>query len=255
MESIHGVLKHYKPAIRRILVASRLGRPLRSVRLFVLRRMYGERYHEAVFTKIWKKNSWGDTDSNSGSGSNLLQTALIRHELVDLLDNLRVYRFLDIPCGDFYWMKEVRFRPGLTYLGGDIVEAVVRKNNDRYGRDTVSFVKLNVLLDELPKVDLVMCRDCLVHFSSSDVSKALRNFKRSGSTYLLVTHFEGDRENRDILTGEWRSINFTKQPFNFPPPLHVINEGCTEFGQKYRDKCLALWRLEDIPDMNLPNAG
>lgn len=251
MESIHGV----KPIIRRTLKASRLGRPLRSVRLFVLKQMYGEKYHEVVFTRIWKKNSWGDNDSKSGSGSNLHQTEVVRRELVELLDDLPVDRFLDIPCGDFNWMKHVQFRPGLTYLGGDIVEEVVRQNNDRYGKDTLSFSKLNVLRDELPKVDLVMCRDCLVHFGSSDVFQALRNFKRSGSTYLLVTHFEGDREDRDIMTGEWRPINFTKPPFNFPPPLRVINERCTEFGQQYNDKSLALWRLEDIPDMNLVNAG
>jgi SAM-dependent methyltransferase len=250
MELIRGITNN--PIIKQIPGVPRLWRALRTVRLFTLKRMHADRYHEVVFTKIWKSNSWGDAASKSGSGSNLDQTAVIRRELTDLLGNLAVRRFLDIPCGDFHWMKEVRFPSGLVYLGGDIVEEVIRQNNDRYRDNRVSFSKLNILLDQLPKVDLVLCRDCLVHFSSSDVFKALYNLKRSGSTYLLVTHFDADRENLDILTGEWRAINFTKPPFNFPPPLRVINEHCTEFGEQYLDKCLALWRLEDVPDLAPP---
>ena len=36
-------------------------------------------------------------------------------------------------------------------------------------------------------------------------------------------------------------------PFNFPPPLRLVNENCTEGDGAYGDKCLGLWRLADLP--------
>src|SRR5207253_2597392 len=128
-----------------------------------LRQLYPDRYHEVVFTRIWQSDSWGGSVSKSGPGSNLQQTAIIRREIADLLHELQVRRFLDVPCGDFNWMKEVSLPPGVTYLGGDIVEEVIRKNNERYGNPVVSFTRLDILAGDLPQADLVLCRDCLVH--------------------------------------------------------------------------------------------
>jgi hypothetical protein len=42
----------------------------------------------------------------------------------------------------------------------------------------------------------------------------------------------------DIRTGGWRTLNFQLPPFNFPPPLHLLNENCTEAGGKFFDKSL-----------------
>jgi hypothetical protein len=66
--------------------------------------------------------------------------------------------------------------------------------------------------------------------------------------YLLTTHYASDRANDDICTGRWRPLNLTRPPFNFPPPLFVIDEECTEADGRYKDKRLALWRLEDLPE-------
>jgi hypothetical protein len=41
--------------------------------------------------------------------------------------------------------------------------------------------------DPLPKVDLVLCRDCLVHLSFDDIYESLDNLRRSGSMLLLTT--------------------------------------------------------------------
>jgi len=46
----------------------------------------------------------------------------------------------------------------------------------------------------------------------------LRNIRRSGSAYLLVTTFPDRKENVDIITGNWRPLNMEKPPFNFPRP-------------------------------------
>jgi hypothetical protein len=38
-----------------------------------------------------------------------------------------------------------------------------------------------------------------------------------------------------------------RAPFNFPRPIKLINEGCTEGNNLFTDKALGLWRLQDIP--------
>jgi len=204
------------------------------------------KYHEIVFTGIFEKNKWGGTESRSGTGSTQEQTGVVRSELLKLFADLEVRRFLDIPCGDFRWMKEVNLPLQLIYIGGDIVDKLIDRNKHLYGGSNKSFRKLNLVSDNLPKCDLVLCRDCLVHFSQSDIVASIRNLKMSGSTYILTTHFTSNHINVDIKTGAWRPINLTRAPFNFPTPVRIINEGCTEAGGEYRDKCLALWRLKEL---------
>jgi hypothetical protein len=96
-------------------------------------------------------------------------------------------------------------------------------------------------------MDVILCRDCLVHFAFDDVRAALRNFARSGAGWLLTTTFvDRQRENVDIETGGWRPLNLELPPFNFPAPERVIDERCLHSGGIYVDKRLALWRLEEL---------
>ena len=102
----------------------------------------------------------------------------------------------------------------------------------------------DVLTESLPKADVVLCRDCLVHFSARNVRRAVANIIRSGSTYLLTTTFPRRHSNRTIVTGDWRPLNLCAAPFNFPQPLQVISE---EHPEPYADKSLGLWRISDLP--------
>jgi hypothetical protein len=49
-----------------------------------------------------------------------------------LVEELGVRTFLDIPCGDFYWMKEVKLGVEL-YIGADIVSEAIDSNASEYG--------------------------------------------------------------------------------------------------------------------------
>ena len=186
---------------------------------------------EQIFTHIFANNLWGDAESASGVGSNLVQTKILREQLPSLLRGLGVRSMLDIPCGDYYWLSQVELGVS-TYIGADIVEELIRNNQTRFTRGepgrSISFVKLNLLGSELPRVDLVLCRDCLVHFSNADVQQALRQIKQNGSTYLLTTTYPKRRNEQDIRTGAWRPINLQAAPFNLPKPTLTIHEGCTE---------------------------
>jgi hypothetical protein len=198
---------------------------------------------EEIFTDVFHQNLWKSRESASGKGSELEQTGRFAVELPALLRELRVATLLDIPCGDFHWMRTVDLE-GVRYTGADIVGELIERNQ-RYAKAGVRFQQLDLLGDRLPQVDLVLCRDCLVHFSFDHVRQALRNLRASGSTYLLTTTFPHVVNNHDIRTGDWRALNLEAAPLHFPPPLRLLVEGCTEHAS-YTDKSLGLWRLADL---------
>lgn len=200
---------------------------------------------EEIFTDIFRVNRWGGKDSVSGPGSGAGQVRAVTKDLPILLRDLGISTILDIPCGDFHWMKDVNL-DGVRYIGADVVEELVMNNKANHETVDLRFLHLNLLTDELPKADLVFCRDCLVHFSYHDIILALRNIYASQPKYILTTTFPSRRSNRDILTGEWRPLNLEIPPFNFSEPLRILGEHCTEGNGAYQDKSLGLWPIEEI---------
>lgn len=200
---------------------------------------------EKIFENIYKNNSWKGVSSVSGRGSEPEQTGNIIKELPDLFESLNIFSILDIPCGDFNWMKKINLN-NYRYVGADIVKEIIINNKKLYGKENISFRHLNLIKDPLPQADLILARDCLVHFSYRDIFKALKNICRSGSEYLLTTTFPGRKSNRDIVTGKWRPLNLQLEPFCLPEPIKIINEKCTEGGLFYADKSLGLWEITDI---------
>lgn len=198
-----------------------------------------------IFDEIYRTNLWGDSASRSGPGSNLIQTEQIRKAIPSLLNKYCVSTLLDIPCGDFFWMKELDLKLK-KYTGGDIVEAIVQQNHSLYGSDKRQFVHMDILKDQLPKADLILCRDLLGHLSFKDIHAAINNIKNSGSTYLLTTTYVDTQVNEHIFTGLFRTVNLQKAPFNFPQPVEIINENCTEDAHLFKDKSLGLWLIKDL---------
>ncbi len=194
------------------------------------------------FTRIHKTNLWGSGDSVSGLGSELAATARLRTGLPELIRQIGAKSVLDIPCGDFGWLSRADLS-GLEYTGGDIVETLVQENAARYGR---RFLQLDLCESPLPAVDVVLCRDCLVHLSFANIGRAVENLRRCGSTWLLTTHFLECEANHDIADGDWRMLNFELAPFCWGPPARVLVEGCEESGGGYADKTLALWPIAGL---------
>ncbi|WP_225769243.1 class I SAM-dependent methyltransferase [Inquilinus sp. Marseille-Q2685] len=200
-----------------------------------------------TFDYIWRNNVWGAEESRSGLGSGLDGTARLRQAIPALLRELGATSLLDLPCGDFGWMSRTDL-DGISYTGGDIVADLVAKNIVRYGETgRRRFLRLDLTRDLLPKADVVLCRDCLVHLSAESIAAAFANLRRSGSTWLLTTTFLELQGNRAIADGDWRPLNLQRPPFGLPAPHRVIVEGCTEEGGAYRDKALGLWRIAELP--------
>jgi SAM-dependent methyltransferase len=198
--------------------------------------------HVSRFAKIYHQNQWGSEESVSGTGSEMANTAEIRAKLPDVFRNFDIKSILDLPCGDFNWIRHVIADAKIDYIGGDIVAELIESNRKKY--PDYRFEVIDLINDDLPKSDLVLVRDEMVHFPIDDIHKAITNIIRSGSRYLLATSFPG-RENHDIEMGDWRPINLEASPFNLVP-IGVINEGCTEGDGAFADKSLALFDLERL---------
>lgn len=201
---------------------------------------------EERFERIYQTNLWSDTESRSGAGSSLDATASLRISLPPLLHSLDTRRLLDVPCGDFNWMSQVDLT-GIDYIGGDIVESIIETNRARYESADRKFMRVDLTSGPLPDADVVLCRDCLVHFSFANIMAAFRTMRGSRARYLLTTTFLDREVNKDIVDGDWRPLNLVQAPFLLPPPHSVILEDCMEEGGAYADKALAVWRVSDLP--------
>src|ERR1035437_7717295 len=81
-----------------------------------------------VFDEVHLINSWGSAESISGVGSDIEQTKVVIETLPQIFKKYNIKSFLDAPCGDFNWMKNVDLSDITKYIGGDIVNSIVESN-------------------------------------------------------------------------------------------------------------------------------
>ena len=208
-----------------------------------------------VFLKIYRERSWPSAGSVSGWGSELRSTGQIIRELPGFLRRFFVRTMLDVPCGDFNWMRHVDL-DGIDYIGADVVSDLITTNQAAYGSAHRRFLHLNLLSDSLPDCDLIFCRDCLFHFSHADVFRAFETFAKSRARYLLTTTFTCRTypRNGNIETGQWTPINLEMAPYDLPAPRALLIEGSNEsivYGSDnvtvpQFDRCLGLWDIDVI---------
>jgi hypothetical protein len=196
----------------------------------------------AAFERHYRSRGWLEPETVSGRGSTLLRTATIRRELPALFRELGVRSVVDAGCGDFHWFGSMELELE-SYLGIEVVGELAALDQERHGGERRRFVSLDVTRDDLPAADLILCRDCLVHLKNRQVRAALRNFRRSGSRYLLATTFTGAHPNAEAPLGGWRPLNLERPPFALGPPLRVITEAESVEDARYADKSLGLWAL------------
>lgn len=173
---------------------------------------------EKVFTNIYENKTWG-TDENgeawSGFGSCIQATGEYRKYLEKFIVDNNIHTIADAGCGKWNYSKSVNWGDR-KYTGYDVVAFVVENNKEKHGNDNISFKKIDFVNNEIPKADLLICKDVLQHLSNADVAqflKQLPNFK-----YALITNdinpSTGTSDNLDVETGTYRQLDITQPPFN-----------------------------------------
>lgn len=214
-------------------------------RLAELRREIGRYDLADRFRILHDLGVYHHRESMSGEGSSLAETTALRTALPGLLRRHSVASVLDVPCGDFHWMREVDLA-GASYLGVDIVPELIERNRLLYGSPQREFRCLDATRDALPAVDLIHCRDLIIHLSLADIARLLTNFAASGARLLLVSHFASRTGNPEIESGDFRPVNLCHPPFSLPEPLEVLDEGSAMGGGAFADRAMALWRAADL---------
>lgn len=174
----------------------------------------------------------GLPETRCGGGSTLRNTKEIRRALPALLKRLGVESLLDAPCGDFNWMAHTDIS-AIHYVGVDSCcdnLSAARAKESRLGFAPKSrwFLHLDILGEDLPAADAILCRDFLQHFPTRMAFAALKRLMATPSKWLMLTSHAVE-ENADIETvGDFRPLNLLVAPFSLPQPQFSIPDSGRE---------------------------
>lgn len=202
--------------------------------------------NKKLFTDKYKTNYWGSLESVSGYGSEFIATTKIRKALPKIFSKLNITTLLDIPCGDFNWMRHVDMSYLKKYIGADIVTKLIEVNQSKYSSKKHFFVELDVINDTLPTVDMIFIRDCMVHITNKEIAKTISNIKKTKSKYLMATSYSSVTKNQDTHLGKWRPINLQIPPFSLPKPLLTIDTDYADRGKYYSGNSMSIWDIKDL---------
>ena len=210
-----------------------------------------------AFTNVYARAAWGNEGGRSGPGSSELQASGASRIVFHLIMALNLQSMIDAPCGAMVWqtplLHQIVFNvPGFRFLGIDVVNSVVEKNNQRFAHQwasiknvtkfnpefSVNFAQANLADKDwsVPRGhDLLLCRDALQHNKLRHVWRILYNFAESDVKYLLIGSYpdgsfycrytEGGSPNIDIRNpGGFFCIDLMREPFNLRP-MKILREG------------------------------
>lgn len=201
-----------------------------------------------IFTNINTTNLWNNQETISGPGSTVYATSHITSALPEFLKKHKIQSILDAPCGDFHWMQNVDLST-FNYTGADIVNQLVKSNNEKYKAENIEFIHLDIIKDTLPSADLILVRDCLVHFNDINIFKFFQNLCNSDIIYLLTTNFPLTMHNYNITNGNWRPLNLMRKPYSLPKEVDILWEESVENDGQFPDKSLYLWKVVDLKSL------
>ena len=122
----------------------------------------------------------------------------------------------------------LRSRDDLEFTGYDIVSSSIESHKSQFSQEAWIFHQHDIVSDQLEtRYDLILSRSTMMHLTDVSNLRALRNMRKSGSRYLLMTT-HSNVENTDLVAESWRRINFFKTPYNMPTPLCLAKDSYLE---------------------------
>lgn len=203
--------------------------------------VHGATQMKEIFEDIIKHRRWQDV--LCGTGSTMAFTEPLRGNLKSFLEKHNLKSMLDAPCGDYSWMSKTELPENFKYIGADIVQSLVDSNKENY--PGVEFYCIDLAKDALPDVDVLFCRDCLIHLSIADIKLVFGNIAKSNIQYIMLTNYHAPSMG-DIPTGGFRGTNFTVDPFNFEDPIESMLDWIPGTSNHNQKKDISLWHRSTI---------
>jgi len=132
--------------------------------------------HKEMVQKF-KNRKWSGTHP-CGTGSMFKNTKGTRDLLIKIVDKYNIKTISNAGAGKPGWIKRIKWPHPVEIKHYDI--DVKHKN----------VIKFDITTEILPKTDLIICRHVLNHLYGWDELRntAMKNFVKSGSTYILYSH-------------------------------------------------------------------
>lgn len=186
-----------------------------------------------IFTSIYKSKHWAHSNnisneivSVSGPGSNLNKGAFVKINFFKkIIKDLKIKSILDMACGDFLWMNKIIENTNIKYLGIDIVEELIRENQNKFKKTEITFKCCDVVnYTTIKKFDLIIIKDLLIHLKNSDILKIIKNLRKMNFRYLALSS-STIKQNKDVIIGKHRQVNLLKEPYNLKKPRLSFKDG------------------------------
>ena len=188
-------------------------------------------HHEKSFTHIYKNRLWG-IDHPNGFGSLDKYTVNDRLALSSIINKYNIKTMLDVPCGTVSWINMVLKNIRIDYTGMDIVKEQIRDNKQKFPE--YKFIHGDMTQTRIGKYDLIFSKEGTQHITEPATLNFLKNVKKSGSTYLCITHYDIPRNDDSIVstsTGipDLESGGYREQNFLLPPYHDYFNRVLEKF--------------------------
>ena len=144
------------------------------------------------------------------------------------IEKYNISSIIDIGCGNWEIYENINMN-NINYLGIDNDENIIKLNLEKYGNDTIKFIKKDILkYDDIPKVDLFIIKDVIQEMSNDNIKKIIDKIIGLKPKLIIITS--------DILP---YSINYN---------LNVKNglyRPCKGFKKGLYWSCKGLW-MDDL---------
>lgn len=173
---------------------------------------------EQRFTQLYREAKWGLNEKGegfSGAGSTVREAAPYMKFLQDFIKKNKIKTILDVGCGDWTFSQHMDWN-GAKYTGIDIVRSVIEKNKAKFSSSKVKFLHSDGMEIDLPKADLLICKDVLQHLPNHEIFKFLKQIGKFKHC-LITNDVEADTKSSDN-SEKWdltygRKLDLTQDPF------------------------------------------
>jgi SAM-dependent methyltransferase len=145
-----------------------------------------------VFSNVYAKAEWGGQrgEFHSGPGSDDSSTESYSAAVSDFVQHEGVGQIVDLGCGDFRVGGRLlsAFGNSTRYVGVDVVEELIARNQQEFGSDLVSFQCLDVATGPLPEGDLCLVRQVFQHLSNDQILRILPRLDKY-PLVLITEHY------------------------------------------------------------------
>lgn len=181
---------------------------------------------ESIFKNIYDKKIWGPDENLSGNGSKIAFNKPYLDFLERFIKQNNIKNIYDLGCGDFSLMKYFNLSE-LNYMGVDVVEDLIDKNNKLYGCSNIKFLHDDIRSIKIKTpCDLIIIKDVFIHLDNNTILQVLSNLKNY-ERILVTNDFNKDKaHNININNGEFRQLDINA------PPLCVKAECVFEYYSK-----------------------